>query len=104
MARTNFRLTKKTALELVKREFGISGKLVTEKAGHGVYIYKMDMGRFEVTVSNDWYEQNGLVSMWVRHDGGTSIHLYFQPETLEEDCQAEYRDYLEELDRLCGER
>lgn len=101
--KTNFRLTLKTARELIKKEFSINGKLTTEQAGNGVYIYKMGMGRFEVTVSNDWYEQNGLIDMRVMHDSGETIHLYFDPETLWEDYEAEDRRRREEREEWCAE-
>jgi hypothetical protein len=96
--KNNFRLTQKTARELIKKEFGFCGKLTVERAGNGVYIYKMDMGRFEVTLSNDWYEKNGLIDMHVIHDGGGSIWMYFEPDTLQEEYEAEEkrRDEIKE--------
>lgn len=99
--KTNFRLTLKTARELIKKEFGIRGNLTVEEAGNGVYIYKMDMGRFEVTVSNDWYEQNGLITMCVMHDSGESIRLYFEPDALQEDYDAEEKHRREIREEWC---
>lgn len=97
----NFRLTMKTAQELIKKEFGHRGELTVEKAGNGVYIYKMQMGRFEVTVANDWYEQNGLIVMCVMHDGGESIRLFFEPDGLQEDYDAEEKYRREIWESQC---
>lgn len=85
----NFRLTMKTAKALVKQEFGVSGSAIeTERAGEGVYIYKMMLGRFEVTVSNDWFEGNGLISLQVSSNAGEGMWLFYDPDTLEENCTA----------------
>lgn len=48
------RLTQKTAKALIQRELNLSAsRLKTERAKGGVYIYKMTLGRFEITVEND---------------------------------------------------
>lgn len=55
------RLTQKTAKALIQRELNLSAsRLKKERAEGGVYIYKMTLGRFEITVENDWFERNGL--------------------------------------------
>lgn len=56
------RLTQKTAKALIQRELNLSAsRLKKERAKGGVYIYKMTLGRFEITVENDWFERNGLL-------------------------------------------
>ena len=94
----NIRLTLKTAKALIKQEFGISGSaLETERAGEGVYIYKMELGRFEITVSNDWFDKNGLISLQVSSNTREGMWLFYNPDTLEENyeacenCRAEIR-------------
>ena len=86
---SGIRLTLKTAKALVRRELGISAAaLTTECAGEGVYIYKMPLGRLNITVENDWYEQNGLYAVTVSAPMGESIRSYYHPESLEEDYGA----------------
>lgn len=96
--KTNFRLTQKTARALIKQELNLRGDLVVRPAGTGAYIYDMRTGKFKITVSNDWYEQNGLVSMQVTHRFAGTIQMYFDPDTLEEDFDAEdkYRQSVRE--------
>lgn len=102
MRKKNFRLTMKTAKALVKREFGISpSALETEKAEGGVYIYKMMMGRFEITVENDWFDHNGCISLDVSSCLGESMRLYYDPETLEENFDAEDKNRAEIKEEYC---
>lgn len=101
-AKQNFRLTMKTARALIKQEFGVHGNLAVERAEGGVYIYKMQHGHFEITVSNDWFEKNGLISMSVMHESAGSIQMFFDPETLQEDCDAEEKYRHEIQKEQCG--
>lgn len=85
----NIRLTLKTAKALIKQEFGLSGSaLKAERASGGVYIYKMELGRFEVTVENDWFEHNGLYVIDISSGMGEVMRLYYDPDTLKQDCKA----------------
>lgn len=85
----NIRLTQKTAKALIQKEFGISAaRLKTEKAENGVYIYKMEFGRFEIEVENDWFERNGLYVITVSSNTGEGMRLFYNPDTLEENCEA----------------
>lgn len=107
MARkNNFRLTPKTARTLIKKEFGFTslptGKLEVERAEDGVYIYTMHLGRFAVTIQNDWYEQNGLIDMRVLHKCGESFHLYFEPDALQEDYEAEEKRRQKNREEQCN--
>lgn len=87
--KTGFRLTRKTAMELVEREVGVNAnKLRRQAAGEGVCTYFMHLGRFLLEVSNDWYTENGRIALCVSSDMGAIWHLY-DPKTLEEDITAE---------------
>lgn len=109
----NFRLSKKTAAELVRREFGFTPKLNTEKAEGRVYIYNMKMGRFTIVVENDWFKGNGLIGLTIETDAD-AMHIFYNPETLEEDFAAgeKYRREIREeqcancaaLSALCERR
>lgn len=105
--KTNFRLTLKTARALIKQELNLHGNLTVERAGDGVYIYVMQQGNFEITVSNDWYERNGRISLTVMHRFAGTVQMYFDPDTLEEDGEAEdkyRRDVREEWCEGCRYR
>lgn len=83
------RLTLKTAKALIHKEFKLTAaQLKTECAGEGVYIYKMPLGRFEITVENDWFERNGLYVLTLSSNMGDSMRIYYDPATLEENCEA----------------
>lgn len=95
----NFRLTMKTVRALIKRELGLNLKpeMNVGAAAAGHYIYTAHIGNFELTISNDWFEQNGAISFRLFRDSGT-VQLYFDPETLEEDFEAEHK-YHQEIRR-----
>ena len=79
------RLTQKTAKALIQRELNLSAsRLKKERAEGGVYIYKMTLGRFEITVENDWFERNGLYVLEISSGTGEAMRLYYDPDTLEE--------------------
>ena len=90
------RLTQKTAKALIQRELNLSAsRLKTERAEGGVYIYKMTLGRFEITVENDWFERNGLYVLEISSGTGEAMRLYYDPDTLEENCEAEDKNRAE---------
>ena len=64
-------------------------------AEDGVYIYKMTLGRFEITVENDWLERNGLYELEKSSETGEATRLYYDPDTLEENCEAEDKNRAE---------
>lgn len=98
----NVRLTLKTAKALIKKEFGLSGStLKAERTGDGVYIYKMALGRFEVTVENDWFDRNGLFVIEVSSRSGAGMRLYYDPITLEEDYEAGEKHRAETRKEYC---
>ncbi len=87
----NFRLTMKTVRALIKQELGLNLKPemnADSAAGH--YIYTAHIGNFELTISSDWFEHDGLISFRLFHNSGT-VQLYFDQETLEEDFEAEHK-------------
>lgn len=72
------RLTQKTAKALIQRELNLSAsRLKTERAEGGVYIYKMTLGRFEITFENDWFERNGLYVLEISSGTGEAMRLYY---------------------------
>lgn len=81
---------------LIQRELNLSAsRLKTERAKGGVYIYKMTLGRFEITVENDWFERNGLYVLEISSGTGEAMRLYYDPDTLEENCEAEDKNRAE---------
>lgn len=88
MKKSTFRLTKKTTRQLLKRELGFAGELSVTCAESKVYIYEMHMASFTVTVENDWLCGDGLIRLTL-HSGAQSIHLFYNPITLEQDIEAE---------------
>lgn len=96
MKNKGVRLTQKTAKALIQRELNLSAsRLKTERAEGGVYIYKMTLGRFEITVENDWFERNGLYVLEISSGTGEAMRLYYDPDTLEENCEAEDKNRAE---------
>lgn len=103
----HFRLPMKTVRELIKQELGLNLKpeKKLEGTGIGADIYVAHIGNFELTISNDWYERNGAISFCLSRDSGT-VQLFFDPETLEEDWDAEdkyAREIRRERCRACRE-
>ena len=103
MKNKGLRLTQKTAKALIQRELNLSAsRLKTERAEGGVYIYKMTLGRFEITVENDWFERNGLYVLEISSGTGEAMRLYYDPDTLEENCEAEDKNRAEKHFKACG--
>lgn len=83
------KLTLKTAKALIKQEFGLSGNSLKKDTVYtDVQIYKMQLGRFEIKVENDWSEDNGLYRLIISSCTGGSIWIYYDPITLEENFEA----------------
>lgn len=92
------RLTLKTAKALIKQEFGLSGAgLTAERWADGV-SYKMEFGRFMVEVSTYPYARRELLSIYLSSRMGSDMRLFYDPETLEENFEAEdaYRKIIQE--------
>ena len=89
MNRNLVQLNKKVAKELVKKVLGVSGAgLTKEETGDGADIYRMTMGELNITVENDWFGRNGLFVLTI-FNTTQCMRLYFHPDTLEEDYEAE---------------
>lgn len=96
------RLTLKTAKALVQQELNLSAaRLKAERATGGVYIYKMTLGRFEVTVENDWFERNGLYVLEISSGMGETMRLYYDPDMLKENYEAEDKNRAEIREEHC---
>ena len=84
------RLSKKTAKEIVKKVLGVSGNALVRDI-HGYDTYEMKQGELFVRVENDWRERNGLyvLEIFPPFDTAPPLRMYFHPDTLEEDTDAE---------------
>lgn len=83
--RNNIKLTLKTAKQLVKQEFGIKNPILDiECAFKDVFIYNMTLGRFRVTVENDWFDKKGLLRLSINTHTGSTINIFYDPYTLVE--------------------
>lgn len=84
------RLTKETAKKIVKKVLGVSGNGLV-KNEDGSDTYEMKQGELIIKVENDWYEENGLYVLEISHNSFvlTTMRMYFRPDTLEEDMEAE---------------
>lgn len=90
----SLRLSKKTAKEIIRKVFGtVIGSLEKDKTNDEADIYRMNIGELSVTVQNDWFEKNGLfvVHITAPLHSVNDMRLYFEPETLAENIDAEYR-------------
>ncbi len=47
----------------------------------------MTLGRFEITVENDWLERNGLYVLEISSETGEATRFYYDPDTLKENCE-----------------
>ena len=87
--KTCVRMPLKTAKKLFQQEFGLSGSsLIKEIAEGDVYIYKTNLGRFSITVENDWSERNGLFRIRLSSQMGEDMQLYYDPVSLQENDEA----------------
>lgn len=89
------RLTLKTARELALKVTGTAKGLAKDKET-ALDIYEMRLGELFVKIQYDWYG-SGRISVSVDNHFGRAIYMLFNPETLEEDFEAE--DRQKERDR-----
>ena len=61
----------------------------------------MTLGRFEITVENDWLERNGLYVLEISSETGEATRFYYDPDTLEENCEAEDKNRAEIRKEYC---
>lgn len=83
------RLTLKTARELALKVTGTAKGLEKDKTTE-LDIYKMQIGELFVNIRYDWYG-SGRIAVSVDNHFGSGINMLFNPETLEEDYEAEDR-------------
>lgn len=88
------KLTMKIARALISDAIPLPAKAITkDETERGVEIYRASTALFEITCENDWYSRNGRYSLTITdRDGGQLIRMYFKPDTLERDYDAERRD------------
>lgn len=84
------RLSLKTARELVRREMGISPAALrrVDLGSPEACLYEMTAGRFDVKVMNGWSDGSRNFILQISSCSGSSIHLFYDPKTLEEDFVA----------------
>ena len=90
----NVRLTRKTAVELICSVLPVpKSNIQGGEVSPGVYIYEAVAGSFNVTCTTDRDVFPWLIRLTV-HDrlGGSSIRMYFSPDTLERNFAAEEAD------------
>ena len=83
------RLTLKTARELALKVTGTAKGLEKDKTTE-LDIYKMQIGELFVNIRYDWYG-SGCISVSVDNNSGRALYMLFNPETLEQDFEAEER-------------
>lgn len=88
------RLTLKTARELALKVTGTAKGLVKDKT-LAIDLYEMQLGELSVKIRYDWYG-SGRISVSVDNHFGSGIYMLFNPETLEEDYEAEDRQKARE--------
>jgi hypothetical protein len=87
------KLTKKTAWELISKNFP-QRNIKGGETAPGVYCYTASTGCFpdglQITVENDWFNHNGRFRLTISDGvGGNRIIQYYHPDTLNRDYAAE---------------
>ncbi|WP_347002285.1 hypothetical protein [Anaerotruncus colihominis] len=83
------RLTLKTARALALKVVGTAKGLEKDKT-LAVDLYEMRLGELFVKIRRDWYG-SGCISVSVDSNSGRALYMLFNPETLEQDFEAEER-------------
>lgn len=92
------RLSLKTARELALREVGTAKGLTRlEKTPPEIYVYKMQLGNFEITIDNDVSYYKWYFRLTIKPTDGfiVDIQRVYNPETLEEDYDTEEMRFKE---------
>lgn len=103
-ANKQLRITMKTAKTLVRRVLGVSGTGLHGELWHDGMQYEMKLGELMVEVKPYRYGRNKTaisVHLTAGFDG--AMRLCFEPETLEEDCEAEKAWLAEVQQERCEE-
>ena len=83
MAEKPVKLTKTMATIIAARYFPRC-KLEETKGPCGERTYKAGNGYMDITISNDWFEYDGLISVCLSNSTGDgSIYIKLDPKTLE---------------------
>ena len=80
----------KTARELALKVLGSAKGLEKDAEIPGSDVYKMRMGTLHVEIRPDWFD-SGLITLVVDNYTGQRLSMLFDPDTLEEDFDAEDR-------------
>lgn len=102
MGKGTFKLTKKTAQELLKQELNLNNSLTTEENIPGFNIYYLYLGCLKVIIENDWLKRNGRICITISYSG-ISMVKYFYPDTLDEDFLAGDKYYDSIRDEIISE-
>lgn len=74
----------KTVAAIIARRYFPRCKLEETKGRCGERTYKAGNGYMDITVTNDWFEHDGLISVCLSNSmGDGSIYIKIDPETLE---------------------
>lgn len=74
----------KTVAAIIARRYFPRCKLEEIKGRCGERTYKAGNGYMDITVTNDWFEHDGLISVCLSNSmGDGSIYIKLDPETLE---------------------
>lgn len=85
------KLTKKTATELIRR-FSPARNIERYNTVPEVAIFRVFTSEdgVEIRCENDWYNHNGRIKVTISdHWGAGSIQMFFNPDTLDRDFEAE---------------
>lgn len=74
----------KTVAAIIARRYFPRCKLEETKGRCGERTYKAGNGYMDITVTNDWFEHDGLISVCLSNSmGDGSIYIKLDPKTLE---------------------
>ncbi len=84
------KLSRMTATRLMVQVIGPGVKPLLSEPGAGATVYKAERGCLEICCENDWYNHNGRIRLTITDGiGGNQIRMYFHPDTLNRDFEAE---------------
>lgn len=74
----------KTVAAIIARRYFPRCKLEETKGYGGARTYKAGNGYMDITVTNDWFEHDGLISVCLSNAmGDGAIYIKLDPKTLE---------------------
>lgn len=105
----NIKLSRKTAVSLIRSVIPMPVSAIKkEMCSYGLITYTARTGALDITCSNDWFSGNGRIELTISDRlGGGSIIMYFRPDTLSRDHEAEDAEEAErrriDRERWAGE-